>query len=91
LTPSKATLFQTALLKTLDGTARAKVVPAEFLLQQFLAMDEPLAVFHLSFGWEAPTTLTHRLKSKAVRRIGFDASFAWHTSLKLSVVSTGHR
>jgi hypothetical protein len=62
LTPSKAARFEAALLESLAAAAGAKVVSSEFLLQQFVTVDDPHAASDLRLGWEPLTPLAHRLE-----------------------------
>jgi len=67
LTPSKAALLETTLLKASAGAAGAQVVSTEFFFQQLIAVHDSHPAFHLSLGGKSTTTLAHRLKKMAVR------------------------
>jgi hypothetical protein len=53
---------ETTLLEAFAGTAGTEVVPAQLFFQQFVAVDHPLSLFDMGFGWESPTPLAHRLE-----------------------------
>jgi hypothetical protein len=44
------------------AAAWARIVPAELLLQQLIAMDDAKADLHVSLGWVASATLAYRLE-----------------------------
>lgn len=66
------------MFEDLAAPARAEVVPAEFLLQQLVAVNDPDAPLHLRLGWEASAALTHG-PERSVRRCGRD--WSWRTVL----------
>ena len=49
------------------GSARAKIVPAEFLDELLLAVDDAGAAFDAGFRGIAPAALTHELKRTPLR------------------------
>jgi len=67
LTPSKATFLEAALLKAFSTAAWAKVVATKLLFQQLVSMHDACAAFDVSFGWESPPPLTHRLEKTVAR------------------------
>jgi len=50
------------LLEALAGTAGAEIIPPELFLQQFLAVNNPLATLDVFFRGISSTTLAHRLE-----------------------------
>jgi hypothetical protein len=67
LTPSKAARFQAASLEAFAAAARAEVVAAKLLFEEFVTMYETHAAFHIRFGRKTAATPAHRLEERAGR------------------------
>ena len=49
---------------------RARIVPPELFLEQFIGVDDADAAFDVGFRGEAASALTHWLESRNLRKYG---------------------
>ena len=75
-TPSKPAPPQAALPEPLAAAARAGIIAAQLLFQQFLAVDDLHAPLDVRLGREASPSLAHIFEKTAGRR----GCVAWGTS-----------
>ncbi len=61
-------------LKPAAGIARARIVPAQFLDEFLVPVDDAVSAFHLGFGWVAFTALTGMLESRIERGVCYCSS-----------------
>ena len=62
MAPSKAASLQAAFLEALATSAGAEIVATELFLKEFVSMHDANPASYLRFGWEALSSLAHRLE-----------------------------